>query len=344
MEITDNLPKISVICIIYKVEQFLHQAIESILRQTYSNLEIIFVVSENKEGDLEHKTGDLDICRKYAEQDPRIKLVIVPAKGAGDARNQGLDNVTGEYISFVDGDDWIEPDMIEKLYVNIRDQGVKMSVCGKFYEYDDRTDADEIRPLCVMNTEEAFEMILRGTGFFFHCWDKLFEASVFEGLRFPTDKYLEDRYAIYKAMQRAGNIVYESIPLYHYRIRKDSCSRVKEMTEYNTDADAEFCEHIRKLYPRLNDLAEAFLLYDHITCIQNYLLNIKGQPEDTEKMQNHYAEHRTYVKNIGDRINDNPEISRTLKIKRLLAVYSPGLLAFITKRHIKQIANDIKYQ
>ncbi|MCR5773741.1 MAG: glycosyltransferase [Lachnospiraceae bacterium] len=347
---TQNRPKISIISIIYDVAAFLPRAIESMLSQTYKELEIILVVGE-KEG---RDTGDLSICRKYAEQDPRIKLIVTPAKGTGDARNHGLDAVTGDYIGFVDGDDWAEPEMFEKLYVNLKEHNARISVCGKYSEYEDRSEADPAGPVREMDIEEAFDMILRGNGFFFHCWDKLFEASIFEGLRFPDDRYLEDRYVIDKALARAcedpeapkgmKGIVYDTEPLYHYRVRGNSLSRVKDMAEYNTDADTEFCEFACAAAPGLKNIADSFLLYDHLTCIQNYLLYFKGKPSDTERMQGRYKEHMEFVKDIGPELKDNPEISKSLKIKRLLALYAPALLTFITARHVKQIANDKKFQ
>ncbi len=338
-DMTDN-PKISIISIIYNVEEFLPKAIESMISQTYKNLEIILVVGV-KEG---RETGDMAICEKYANQDPRIKLVVTPARGTGDARNKGLDAVTGEYIGFVDGDDWAEPEMFERLYVNLKEHNARLSVCGKYSEYEDRSEAVAQTPVRDMEPKDAFEMILRGTGFFFHCWDKLFEAEVFNGLRFPDDRYLEDRYVIDKAIARAERIVYDTTPLYHYRVRGDSLSRVKDMAEYNTDADTEFCDFACDIAPNLRNLADSFLLYDHLTCIQNYLLYFKEQDTDSERMKGRYMEHIEYVRGAGRSIRNNPEIGRSLRIKRLLALYAPWLLTALTRRHVRQIANDKKFQ
>ncbi len=333
-------PKISIICIIYDVAEFLPEAVESMVSQTYENLEIILVVGMKEGCD----TGDFAICEKYAAEDERIKIVTTPARGAGDARNKGLDAVTGEYIGFVDGDDWVEPDMFERLYDNLKKYDAGMSVCGKFSEYKDRSEPDPEAPVREMTPAEAFEMIIRGTGFFFHCWDKLFRASVFEGLRFPDDRYLEDRYVIDKAIARAERIVYDPVPLYHYRVRGNSLSRVKDMAEYNTEADTEFAAFATGIAPGLKNAADAFLLYDHLTCIQNYLLYFKGKPENTDRMRKKYKEHMEFVRNMGGSIRTNPEIGRSLAVKRLLALYAPWLLAFITKRHVKQLSHDREFQ
>ncbi len=339
MTVSEEKPKISIISIIYDVEQFLPKAIESMVAQSYENIEIILVVGLGKK-----QTKDLEICESYAKKDNRIKIVATPAKGTGDARNKGLDAVTGDYIGFIDGDDWAEPDMFEKLYVNLKQNDARISVCGKYSEYDDRSEPDFKSPLRVMDVADSFEMILRGTGFFFHCWDKLFEAQIFEGLRFPDDRYLEDRYVIDKAIARAERIVYDTTPLYHYRVRGNSLSRVRDMAEHNTEADTEFCRFACDKAERLGDLAEAFLLYDHLTCIQNYLLYFKGQDTDTERMRNKYKEHMEYIKEAGSRIKGNSEIGRSLRIKRYLALYAPGVLKAITKRHVRQIENDKKFQ
>lgn len=348
MQMTDDVPKISIISIIYKVERFLPKAIESMLGQTYPNLEIILVVSEKPAsdggGEDTKASGDLSVCRKYAEEDPRIKIVVTPARGTGDARNKGLDAASGDYIGFIDGDDWVEPDMIERLYTNLRSYDAGISVCGKYSEYKDYSEADKQAPIRVMDSGDAFEMILRNTGFFFHCWDKLFKAEIFEGLRFPDDRYLEDRYVIDKAIARAGRIVYDTTPLYHYRMRGDSLSRVKDMAEYDTEADTEFCDFACSIAPRLRDLADAFLLYDHLTCIQNYLLYFKGQDTDTDRMKSNYRMHMDYVRSIGKRIRGNAEVGMSLRIKRLLALYAPYFLAFITKRHIRQMETDRRFQ
>ena len=348
MQTTEDMPKISIISIIYKVERFLPKAIESMTGQTYPNLEIILVVSEKPApddgGEDTKTTGDLAICKKYAEEDPRIKIVVTPARGTGDARNKGLDAATGDYIGFIDGDDWAEPDMMERLYTNLKAYDAGISVCGKYSEYEDHSEADEQTPIRIMEPGDAFEMILRGTGFFFHCWDKLFKASVFEGLRFPDDRYLEDRYVIDKAIARAGRIVYDASPLYHYRVRGDSLSRVKDMAEYNTEADTEFCDFACSIAPRLRSLADAFLLYDHLTCIQNYLLYFKGQDSDNDRMKNNYRRHMDHVRSMGKSIRGNVEIGRSLRVKRLLALYAPGLLCFITRRHVRQIENNKRFQ
>ncbi|MCR5485924.1 MAG: glycosyltransferase [Lachnospiraceae bacterium] len=318
--------KISIICIIYQVAPYLRQCLDSILAQTYRNLEIILVVGQGKKDD-----ASLDIAEEYAERDPRIRIVATPAKGTGDARNQGLRAASGSLIGFIDGDDYAEPDMMERLSANLKQFDADISVCGRFSEFDDRTVADGPEGIRQMVPEDAFEMILRGTGFFFHCWDKLFRAELIKNEHFPTDRYLEDRYVIGRVLGNAKNIVYDKSPLYHYRVRGNSLSRVDRMSEYNVDADTEFCEYATGLCPRLGDLARSYLVYDHITCIQNYHLRIKGTAEDTEEMRERQKKHEAYLREELKR--KNPELSFKVRFKAFLALYMRGVLLLITKKH-----------
>ncbi len=335
-----NREKISVICIIYRVEPYLRQCLDSILAQTYRELEIILVVGTSQKED-----GSLAIAKEYAEKDGRIRLVITPAKGTGDARNNGLQAVTGDLIGFVDGDDYIEPDMFEHLAENLRKHEADIAVCGKYSEYEDaapskagqenpgtlRSVPDVQRPLREMEKKDAFEMILRNDGFFFHCWDKLFRAELFSGMSFPTDRYLEDRYVIGNVIGRAEKIVYDTKPLYHYRVRSDSLSRVYTMSEYTAHADTEFCDYVKEVTPELANLADSTLMYDHITCIQNYLLYFKGTERDTEEMREKRKGHLSYIRE--HLFVKNPELSFKVRFKGFLALYAGWLLKALTNQN-----------
>ena len=145
-------------------------------------------------------------------------------------------------------------------------------------------------------------------------------------------------------LKAAGRVVYDTVPLYHYRVRGNSLSRVKDMAEHNVDADTVFCEMACGEDASLADLADSFLLYDHLTCIQNYLLYFRGRETDSPHMQERYREHLKYVKDIGRRLRGNKEIGRSLRIKRYMALYAPQLLAAVTRRHVEQLAQTNKFQ
>lgn len=321
--------RISIISIIYRVEDYLPQAIESMISQTYKDLEIILCVGVGGDED-----SSLSICESYAAKDDRIRVIKRDAdKGQGYARNLGIEAATGDYIGFVDGDDFIEKDMYEKLLDNLEKYDADISVCGKFSDYENASIPDRTAPVRVMTNRDCYEMLLRGTGFFFHCWDKLYKREIFEGLSFP-EGYLEDRYVIGKALYRAKKTVYDTTPLYHYRIRSDSGSRVLRMSEYNTDADAVFCAEVKELFPEFSDLADATLLYDHITNIQNYLLHFKGKDGDTDEMKERYRAHLQYVRD--NKNKKNPEVSKKLRLKIFMTLYMRPLLKAVTKKRTEK--------
>lgn len=322
-------PKISIISIIYKVEPYLRESIESMINQTYKELEIVLVVGTGGDNCLE-------IAREYEAKDSRIKLVVCEPRGTGDARNRGLEAATGEYIGFVDGDDYASPEMFERMFLNLEKYEADIAVCGKFSEYPGGGVPDEQRPLREMGSQDAFEMILKGTGFFFHCWDKLFKASLFEGITFPTDRYLEDRYVINILLERADKIVYDTTPLYHFRVRSDSLSRIDEMAEYNTDADMDFADYVLARYPKLGNEAEAFLLYDHLTCIQNRLIHGTFTKENT-------AKHYDYIRAHRESMKSNPLVDIRVKIKVFLALYMKWGLKLITERSVRKAAEHEKF-
>ncbi len=324
-----DYPKISVISIIYKVEPFLRECIESMINQTYPNLEIVLVVGTG--GD-----ASLDIAKEYAGRDERIKLVTCEPKGTGDARNRGIEAAGGEYIGFVDGDDYASPEMFEKLYSLISEHKADIAVCGKYSEYPDRSEPDPAGERREMTSREAFEMILKGTGFFFHCWDKLFKAGLFDGVTFPTDRYLEDRYVVNVLLERAEKIVYDRTPLYHFRIRSDSLSRIDEMSEHNTAADTAFVDFVLDRYPELENECEAFLMYDHITCIQNLLLHNTFSTETAK-------EHLRYIRDHRKSIRKNPEAERRVKIKTFLSLYFRPLLKAITQHSDRKAKKHAKF-
>ena len=314
--------KISVISIIYKVEPYLKECIESLIRQSYRNIEIILVIGEKGDG-----TDDncLEIAEAYAKEDDRIKIVRCAAAGTGDARNRGLAAVTGEFIAFVDGDDYVEEKFIEKLYENMDFHGAQISVCGKYSEYPDKSVADEPHSVKNLNGEAACRMILEKNGFFFHCWDKLFKAELFEGHEFPTEGQLEDRYTIGKILTEAESVVYDSSPLYHYRVRTDSVSKTDVDSEQNTKADEYFCSLVEKRYPSLRALCGEFLVYDHITCIQNMLMAGSYSKEKA-------APHIRYVKTHAASVLAKEDLDRNTRIKIYLTIYCPRLLKLVTRR------------
>ena len=302
--------------IVYNVEPYVEQSIKSVLDQTYKDIELIIVAGHGTDASEE-------ICRRYAKLDPRIKLITGEAKGIADARNQGLAEVTGDWLGFVDSDDYIEPDMFRRMLDNMTKYDADISVCGRFYEYVGKTLSDSPAEPVVLDATQALSVTLGHEGFFLHCWDKLFSRKVFEGLYFRTDITVEDRIVVDRLLSSADRIVYDPTPMYHFRERKGSCSKKSGMVRKNVEANLLMEEFLTKEHPELANECNRFMLYEFITALQNELVSDEPDKEDIKE----------YTKKIAVLAGaKNPLIGRQLRIKTFMALYMPGLLKMYTKR------------
>lgn len=213
----EKLPMISVIIPVYKVEKYLDGCIESVLAQTYDNLEIILVDDGSPDNCPQ-------MCEQWAERDARIKVLHKPNGGASTARNAGLNVATGEYIGFVDSDDYIDKDMYLTMFNAIRDTGIKMACCASRTVRDNSETiySSDSGPATIksFSVEEATDEIFSfsmGTSF----WRRLIHASVFEGLRFPEGEINEEYPLLIPVTKRAGGTAYVEKKLYYYRDRSD---------------------------------------------------------------------------------------------------------------------------
>ncbi len=319
-------PKISVIIIAYKVERFLAQCLTSVINQSYRNLEIILVLGS---GD----TACEEIGATYANKDSRIVVLSEPPKGVAAARNLGLSAVTGDYIGFVDGDDWIEKDMFETMMDAMQRHRADISVIGKYYAYPGGNEGISENTEYVLNGEEAFEQILYQKGFFLHLWDKLYRREIFDEIHFPEGERIEDRKIGYQLLDKAGTIVYNTVSKYYFRVSEDSGSRVADNLVLSLKNDYEMCDFITAKYPRLKDAAEYFLVYENMSVLQN---NILFDTYDRTKDRIYID----YVRKHAENVRKNSKVSKSIQVKMLLCTGFPWLFAKVTiarrKRFLKQ--------
>ncbi len=213
---------VSVIVPIYKVEAYLQQCVDSLLAQTYKNLEIILVDDGSPD-----RCGE--ICDAYAAQDPRVKVVHKPNGGLSDARNAGLAVSSGEYVLFIDSDDYVDSAMVARLYDACQENAADIAVCY----FDKVTDAQEAadgaagsdRPE-LLSGKEVISRIYRGEGsqIAFVAWNKLYRKKLFteNKISYPVGKYYEDEYVTHKLLYFSRKVALVKDALYHYRIRANS--------------------------------------------------------------------------------------------------------------------------
>lgn len=214
---------ISIIMPIYMVEGYLPKCIESILKQTYSTFELLLIDDGSPD-----RCGQ--ICDEYALQDARIKVFHKENGGVSEARNYGLDNAKGNYVAFVDSDDWFESDMLETLYNLLNTYNVDMSACGLQKEDEDGNILLQIRENDIEVRDQIKTVITLFKGDkHYRClaWPvgKLYKREIIEKkhIRFVKDiHYGEDRLFNFEYMKHCSVTVFSSLPKYHYLIRKNS--------------------------------------------------------------------------------------------------------------------------
>ena len=177
MEKSGTLPLISIIVPVYNVEAYLHQCLQSILDQTYTNLEIIVV----DDGSTDHSPA---ICDHFAALDARVKVIHKKNGGQSAARNIGLDTASGEYIGFVDSDDWIDNDMYETLYNLISQYGADISACTHYLEYEDGrpTVYRSKEEIMTFNHADVMKTLFEDKIIKNYVVEKLYKRDLFTGL------------------------------------------------------------------------------------------------------------------------------------------------------------------
>lgn len=256
---------ISVIVPIYNVEKYIDKCIRSIVGQTYKNLEIILV-----------DDGSPDccpaICDEWAKKDARIKVIHKQNGGLSDARNAGLKIVTGEYIAFVDSDDFVAIDYIECLYTNIKKNDAQISACDiEIIEDDGETSIENNNipyKTRVCTPDEAIDDILHGVGFRAVAWNKLYKADLLKNEFYLKGKYHEDEFFTYRILAKAKKLVYIEKKLYFYIQRQGSImNTISEKHLDVLDAFIQRLEFIKCKFPQFYSY-EKFMIC--IACVNFY--------------------------------------------------------------------------
>lgn len=253
---------ISVIVPIYKVEPYLDRCVRSIVAQTYENLEIILV----DDGSPDNCPA---MCDTWAEKDSRIKVIHKENGGLSDARNAGMAAATGEYIAFVDSDDWLEAQMYQCLYEAMTMTCADIASCGARRVWFDGKPSQELLAVnrdCVLEQETAMEALITSKGLVQTVWNKLYRRSVTEGVLFLTGLIHEDEFWSWQVIARARRVVTLKESYYNYLQRDNSIMGVgfSEKSLLVIQAKTERQNYIEKVIPKLTDIGRADLVY---TCM-----------------------------------------------------------------------------
>ena len=243
---------ISVIIPVYNVEDYLPRCVDSVLAQTYTNLEI-FLVDDGSPDNCGK------ICDDYAARDKRIKVIHKKNGGLSDARNAALDLCCGEYISFVDSDDYVSEDFVESLYHAIKTHHSRLAICG-FMKFDERGH------IAADYTPSSQEEAVSGAKMMETVWrpsacNKLYEKSLFNGLRYPYGKLYEDLFIYHDILAQVDRAVLTGKNSYYYFNRQNSIIN-KKYDIRNTDLIEGLDLRIKGLRKmKFNDLADRQLSF-----------------------------------------------------------------------------------
>ena len=212
-------PLISVIVPVYNVEPYLRRCVDSILAQTYENLEIILV----DDGSTDRSSA---ICDEYADKDARVRVIHKENGGSSDARNAGISIAKGKWIGFVDSDDFIEPEMYQELlFASIRNNA-EIACCGRYIFSEKRTKAEHcFDHTRILSSSETMAELLLNNATDESVWDKLFISDLFAGIHFPIGEINEDLPVLPVLFRKSRTIVHTGKPYYYYRTREGSISK-----------------------------------------------------------------------------------------------------------------------
>lgn len=270
-------PKISVIIPVYRVEKYIRRCLDSVIGQSYRNLEIIVV-----------DDGSPDncgvICDEYAAHDERIRVIHKQNGGVSSARNAGLAIAEGEWIGWIDSDDWVEPDMYEYLLNNALESGADICVCGRREIYSNRNVRRGWEQKQVLDTEEALALLLANDAMQNFLWDKLWRRELFDGIFFPEGRTYEDIAVMHRLFERADCVLCLPESKYNYFQRPgsivDDVSLGNRINHYV--AARQRYEDMRENWPQFCPQMEGQCVASAIGIWCSYLKNGRAEREQYE--------------------------------------------------------------
>ena len=314
-------PLISVVVPIYKVETQLRNCLDSILAQTYENLEIILVDDGSPDNCPK-------ICDEYLSKDKRIKVIHKKNGGLSDARNAGIEIATGEYIGFIDSDDWVAPDMYQYLYEGFLKYDCDVAICEYFNVGPTAMTATRRKEVRIFDGDEILNALLSlkiGN----YAWNKLYKRTLWKDIRYPVGKNYEDVLTTYRIFLNCKRVI--SLPDVKYYYLTNESGIVKNPSLKNKlaccSARIERREILKnkKLINKLTADTKNFMLKE----IGNYAFNLREV--GLSSFLKTFGKNKSFVVTIQKFLKENfSAISRQMKLGRIKKI----ILKFLTRKNI----------
>lgn len=315
-------PLISIIIPVYNVEQYLDYCMQSVLAQDYTNLEIILIDDGSTDSSGQK-------CNEYAKQDQRVKVIHQKNGGLASARNTGLKEITGEYFSFIDSDDYVRTDYISSLYSHLSEDKSDLAICPVEKVVDNKDikqPRGETINHCLYEREEAkIRMISRKMPMY--APGKLYKRALAEYMEFPIGRHFEDVPVSWNVIKNVNSVTFLDCKLYYYRQRLDSIVNMSFKKERMDQLS--FSEEI------FNETQEGTALRDSagsrcfFAAADNISLVTKDFSAEKKKLKEALKKYRKYV------LRDAYSV-KSLRLLAMISYLSPELVRFLGRAYKKR--------
>ena len=309
---------ISVVIPVYRTQAYLDRCVASVLAQTHEDLDVILVDDGSPD-----KSGE--ICDGYAKADSRVRVFHQRNQGLSAARNAGIAAARGEYIGFVDSDDWIRSDMYQRLLSNINSFNAQLAVCDSLRVFDGRAPIKQKRdsaPPFAMSGREALANMLTGAATGGHtAWNKLYSKDLFNGVRYPAGRIFEDAFTTSRLYYQCDTVAYDKEQCYYYYQRPGSIMGrgFSKKAMDALEAAREIESFVKENCPELVKHADCFTV---ITCLSLiYRIIASGR----EKNREYYDEVKAALYEKRASVMGGPYLSGKHKAALRLLRASEGL-------------------
>ncbi len=313
------MKKLSVVIPVYNVEKYLIECIESVCMQSYRNLEIILVNDGSTDGSLK-------ICEDFASKDSRIMVVSQENGGLSAARNTGIKHATGDYITFIDSDDYVDINMFSYMIEQMEKENADISVCNfeKFWGnstekkdllYNDSESLTSIDALGKLYTDEQVIYVT--------AWGKIYRRDFFDDITYPVGRINEDVFTTYKTYAKAEKIIYLDMPFYKYRQREGSIIHtpfsIKNLDSLDGQREMkDFVLNIEGFSNKFNVLGE------YVEKVIYYYFKLDELPNEKVRKKELYNEAKQLI------VSNYNTFSFKEKIKFIIFVCSPSIFKILS--------------
>ena len=318
---------ITVVVPVYNVEKFLVRCVDSIINQTYKKLEILLINDGSTDS-----SGEL--CDRLALRDSRIRVIHQGNHGIAYSRNVGIDNANGEYLAYVDSDDYIEKDMIEYLYMLVLKYKVPMSLCGHITIENGRVRKNNEAGDLVLSDYQSIKSMLYDDGMVDTApWAKLFHISLFKNIRWPEGKLFEDVGILYKIYMTSQRIACGLACKYTYFIRPKSITTGSfDLNKFDMlEMTDKMAVDVLKKYPSLLKGIIRRRVYSRFSTLNKMILNNAESQFVGER-----KEIIQFIKKYAFNVLSDSKVSSVDKIAVILLIISERLYSLIWRYYKKR--------